>query len=158
MTGAASRSCDADALDRVVAGDEVPGDAEVPPLLPDRASLLRRLDRYGRVDDVPPLFDRDRLHVEVPEDVGNELVRLIRILDDMDVLVHEPLQLRDVLAFLPDRLPDVPFLHDEDELVSGVDAVDNGRPREILEQRDVLDRLLVENNLGHANPSRSGCS
>src|SRR5438309_275147 len=70
-------------------------------------------------------------------------------LADVDVPVHEPLQLRDVLALLPDRLADVPFLDDEDQLVAGVHAIDDGRPGQVLEKRDVLDRLLVKDNLGH---------
>src|SRR5207248_3155378 len=63
--------------------------------------------------------------------------------------VHEPLQLRDVLALLSDRLADVPFLDNEDQLVAGVHAIDDGRPGQVLEKRDVLDRLLVKDNLGH---------
>src|SRR5436305_86470 len=96
------------------------------------------------------LLELDALHVEVPEDVRDEPVRLVRVLDHVDVLVHEPLQLRDVLALLPDRLADVPFLHDENQLVGCVDAVDDGRPREILEESDVFDRLFVKDNLDHA--------
>jgi len=80
---------------------------------------------------------------------ADEPIRLIRVLDDVDVPVHEPLQLRDVLALLPDRLADVPFLDDEDQLVAGVHAIDDGRPGQVLEKRDVLDRLLVKDNLGH---------
>src|SRR5207249_5474359 len=54
-----------------------------------------------------------------------------------------------VLALLSDRLADVPFLDNEDQLVAGVHAIDDGRPGQVLEKRDVLDRLLVKDNLGH---------
>src|SRR5438309_4621550 len=141
---------DADALDRMMARDQVPRHPEVPTFLSDRATLLRGLHGHGRMDDVPALLELDALHVEVPEDVRDEPVRLVRVLDHVDVLVHEPLQLRDVLALLPDRLADVPFLHDENQLVGCVDAVDDGRPREILEESDVFDRLFVKDNLDHA--------
>src|SRR3989442_925523 len=104
----------------MMAGDQVSGDAQVPSVLADRTPLLRRLHRDGGVDDVASLFDLDGLDVEVPEDVRDELVRLLRILDDVDVFVDQALQLRDVLAFLADRLADVAFLDDEDELVAGV--------------------------------------
>src|SRR5207247_10196414 len=97
----------------------------------------------------PAGLDQDALHVEVPEHVRDEPIRLIRVLDDVDVPVHEPLQLRDVLALLPDGLADVPFLDDKDQLVAGVHAIDDGRPGQVLEKRDVLDRLLVKYNLGH---------
>src|SRR5437660_282084 len=141
---------DADALDRMMAGDQIPRHPEVSTFLSDRATLLRGLHGHGRMDDVPALLELDALHVEVPEHVRDEPVRLVRVLDHVDVLVHEPLQLRDVLAFLPDRLADVPFLHDENQLVGRVDAVDDGRPREILEESDVFDRLFVKDNLDHA--------
>src|SRR5213083_1157626 len=141
---------DADTLDRMMAGDQVPRHPEVSTFLSDRATLLRGLHGHGRMDDVPALLELDALHVEVPEDVRDEPVRLVRVLDHVDVLVHEPLQLRDVLALLPDRLADVPFLHDENQLVGCVDAVDDGRPREILEESDVFDRLFVKDNLDHA--------
>src|SRR5438034_1325982 len=142
----------------MMARDEVPRDAQISSILPDRTALFRRLDRDGRVHDIAPLFDLNGLDVEIPEDIRDELVGLFRILDDVDVLVHQAFQLRDVLAFLADRLPDVAFLDDEDEFVARVDAVHDRRPREILEERDVPDRLLVENDLGHANPRRSGYS
>src|SRR5205814_915522 len=135
---------DADTLDRMMAGDQVPRYPDVSTFLSDRATLLRGLHGHGRMDDVPTLLELDALHVEVPEDVRDEPVRLVRVLDHVDVLVHEPLQLRDVLALLPDRLADVPFLHDENQLVGCVDAVDDGRPREILEESDVFDRLFVK--------------
>src|SRR5881628_2702822 len=131
----------------MMARDQVSGDAQVPSILSDRPPLLRRLHGHGRVDDVPSLFDLDGLDVEIPEDVRDELVRLLRILDDVDVLVDQALQLRDVLALLADRLPDVAFFDNEDELVPRVDAVHDRRPSEILEEGDVLDRLLVENDL-----------
>src|SRR5438552_1639520 len=89
--------------------DQVSGDAQVLSVLADRTPLLRRLHGDGGVDDLPPLFDLDGLDVEIPEDVRDELVRLLRILDDVDVLVDQALQLRDVLALLADRLADVAF-------------------------------------------------
>src|SRR5213078_3415808 len=141
---------DADTLDRMMAGDQVPRYPEVSTFLSDRATLLRGLHGHGRMDDVPALLELDALHVEVSEDVRDEPVRLVRVLNHVDVLVHEPLQFRDVLALLPDRLADVPFLHDENQLVGRVDAVDDGRPREILEESDVFDRLFVKDNLDHA--------
>src|SRR5438128_9855015 len=107
----------------MMARDEVAGDAQISSVLPDRTALLRRLDGDGRVDDVAPLFDLNGLDVEIPEDIRDELVGLFRILDDVDVLVHQAFQLRDVLAFLADRLPDVAFLDDEDELVARSDPV-----------------------------------
>src|SRR6266540_2309657 len=112
----------------MVTGDQIPRNAQVAALLPDRPPLLRRLDGHGRVGDVPTLLELDGLDVVVPEDVRDELVRLVGVLDDVD------------------------------ELVAGVDAVDDRRAGEVLEEGDVLDRLLVENDLGHANPRRSGCS
>src|SRR6059036_4120331 len=112
----------------MMARDEVPGDAQISSILPDCTALFRRLDRDGRVDDVAPLFDLNGLDVEIPEDIRDELVGLLRILDDVDVLVHQAFQLRDVLAFLADRLPDVAFLDDEDELFARVDAVHDRRP------------------------------
>src|SRR3989454_3928576 len=120
-------------LNRMVAGDQVARHAEVPSVLPNRPALLRRLDGHRRVDDVPPLFDLHGLDVEIPEDVRDELVRVFRILDDVNVLVDQALQLRDILALLADRLADVAFLDDEDEFVARVDAVHNRRPGEILE-------------------------
>src|SRR5438876_11865077 len=146
----AGTSRHADTLDRMVSGNEIPRDPQVPAFLADRPPLLRCLDGHGRVHDVPAVLDQDALHVEIPEHVRDESIRLIRVLDDVDVPVHEPLQLRDVLALLPDRLADVPFLDDEDQLVAGVHAIDDGRPGQVLEKRDVLDRLLVKDNLGHA--------
>src|SRR5438046_2445898 len=134
----------------MMAGDQVSRHPEVSTFLSDRATLLRGLHGHGRMDDVPTLLELDALHVEVPEDVRDEPVRLVRVLDHVDVLVHEPLQLRDVLALLPDRLADVPFLHHENQLVGRVDAIDDGRPREILEESDVFDRLFVKDNLDHA--------
>src|SRR6266566_4005055 len=86
---------DADALDRMMARDQIPRNPEVPTFLSDRATLLRGLHGHGRMDDVP-------------------------------------------------------FLHDENQLVGRVDAVDDGRPREILEESDVFDRLFVKDNLDHA--------
>src|SRR5256885_13601256 len=118
---------DADALDRMMARDQIPRHPEVPTFLSDRATLLRGLHGHGRMDDVPALLELDALHVEVPEDVRDEPVRLVRVLDHVDVLVHEPLRLRDVLALLPDRLADVPFLHAEKQLVGRGDAVADGR-------------------------------
>src|SRR5712691_85038 len=126
-------SSHAHTLNRMVAGDQVPRHPEVPAVLSDRAALLGRLDGHRRVDDVPPLFDLHGLDVEVPEDVRDELVRVLRVLDDVDVLVDQALQLRDVLALLADRLPDVALLDDEDEFVARVDAVHDRRPGEILE-------------------------
>src|SRR2546430_1723655 len=143
-------SGDTDALDRMMAGDQIPRHPEVPSFLSDRATFLRGLHRHGRVNDVPALLDLHAFHVEVPEDVRDEPVGLVGVLDHVDVLVHEPFQLRDVLALLPDRLADVPFLHDENQLVAGVDAVDDRRPREILEESHVFDRLFVKDNLDHA--------
>src|SRR5712692_462944 len=147
--GPATASRDADALDRMVAGDQVARHPEVPALLPDCPALLRGLDRDGRMDHVPPMLDLDALHVEVPEHVRHEPIRLVRVLDDMDVFVHQALQLRDILALLADCLADLALLHDENEPVSRVDAIDDSRPREILEECDVPDRLLVKDNLGH---------
>src|SRR5439155_17300536 len=75
-----SRSCDADALDREVAGDQVPSDPEVLPLAPDRLPLHRRVHRDGRVGDVPPLLDVHLLHLVIPEDVRDERRRLFCVL------------------------------------------------------------------------------
>src|SRR5947199_8427549 len=112
--------------------DEVAGDAQIPSVLPDRRCLLRRLDGDGRVDDVAPLFDLNGLDVEIPEDIRDELVGLLRILDDVDVLVHQAFQLRDVRAFRAYRLPNVTFLYDEYQLVAHVTPVHYRRPRHIL--------------------------
>src|SRR6266699_4973332 len=142
----------------MVAGDQIPRNAQVAALLPDRPALLRRLDGHARAGDVRAKLELDGLDVVVPEDVRDELVGLVGVLHHVDLLVDEPLQFRDILALLPDRFPDVAFLDDEDELVARVDAVDDRRAAEVLEEGDVLDRLLVENDLGHANPRRSGCS
>src|SRR3990172_12689931 len=153
-----TRLGDAHALNRMMAGNEVPRDAKVPALLPDRPALLRRVDRDRRVRDVPTLLDLDFLHVVVAEHVGDELLGIVRIFDHVDVLVHQPLELRGVLALLPDRPTDVAFLHDEDEAVSRIDAVHDRRPGHVLEQSDIAHRLLVEGDLGHDDPRGSGCS
>src|SRR5256885_14231558 len=76
--------CDADALDPMMAGDQVPRHPEVSTFLSDRAALLRGLHGHGRMDDVPALLELDALHVEVPEDVRDEPVRLVRVLDHVD--------------------------------------------------------------------------
>src|SRR6266568_2592916 len=111
-------SRDADALDRMVSRDQVPEHAQVPPLLADRPSLLRRVYGHGRMDDaVVPRLDLDLLHVVRAEDVRDECLRVVAVLDDVNLLVHPPPEVRDVLAPLPDRPRDVPFLDDEDQAV-----------------------------------------
>src|SRR5207249_10628898 len=112
----------------MMARDEVPGDAQISSILPDRTALFRRLDRDGRVDDVAPLFDLNGLDVEIPEDIRDELVGLFRILDVVDVPVDQASQLRDVLACLVDRVPDAAFLDDEDEVSARVYDVPHRRP------------------------------
>src|SRR5207247_9237214 len=80
---------DADTLDRMMAGDQVSRHPEVSTFLSDRATLLRGLPVHGPIDELPTVLELDALHVEVPEAVRDEPVRLVRALEHVDGVVHE---------------------------------------------------------------------
>src|SRR2546428_3776239 len=136
----------------MMTGDQIPRHPEDPSFLSDRATFLRGLHGHGRVNDVPALLDLHAFHIDASKDDCDEPVWLVGVFDHMDFLVHEPFQLRDVLALLPDRLADAPFLHDETQLAPALDAPDDRLPRGTLEESHASAPRSPKATLTHAAP------
>ena len=133
-------------------GDQVPRDPEVLPPTADCLPLEGRLHGDGGVGDVPPLLDLDLLHLVVAEDVRYERLGNNRELDDEDLPVHQPPELRDVLALLPDRASDVPRLDDVHDAVRRVEAVHDRRAGNVLEEGGVSEGVAGERDFAHWGP------
>ncbi len=97
-----------------------------------------------------PLGAKSTRFGEVPvEDVLGERLRVVRVLDDLDLLLQHPFQAVDEDAARTDRLVDLAGVDQEDELLLRLEAVPDAGPGALLEEADVADRLVVERDLGH---------